>query len=386
MTKKIFIIAGESSGDALGAGLLTALLKRIPDLEVRGIGGERMKAAGLSESFFPMDELSVMGLAEVLPRVPKFIGLIRKTVEAIKGYNPDLVVTIDSPDFCFRVQKGLKKSGVAAKRVHYVAPTVWAWRPGRARYIAQFLDGIMCLFPFEVPYFEREGLSAVAVGHPMVESGVLDGDGTKFRALMGIPDDAKVFGAFCGSRSRELEMSIPIMKDIITGLRSSYPELYCVVPTLPKREERLKTEFSGFDRVVVTSDHASKYDAFHACDVAAAVSGTVALEVALAGVPHALFYKMNKVTWEIVRRMVRTQFAHLGNILLDRRQFPEFLQEDARADDMVLTLKSFLCDADAKTKARGYARELVGRLSTGPKSNSSEQAAHFLLAQIGVAP
>lgn len=386
MTKKIFIIAGESSGDALGAGLLHALRARLPDVEVRGIGGERMKAAGLSESFFPMDELSVMGLAEVLPRVPKFIGLIRKTVEAIKGYNPDLVVTIDSPDFCFRVQKGLKKAGVAAKRVHYVAPTVWAWRPGRARDIAQFLDGILCLFPFEVPYFEREGLSAVAVGHPMVESGVLDGDGAKFRAFAGIPEEAKVFGAFCGSRSRELEMSIPLMKEIITGLRASYPDLYCVLPTLPKREERLKAEFASFDRVVVTADHALKYDAFHACDVAAAVSGTVALEVALAGVPHALFYKMNKVTWEIVRRMVRTSYAHLGNILLDRRQFPEFLQDDARADDMVLTLKSFLCDANGKAKAEGYAQELVDRLSTGPKINSSEQAAQYLLARMGMAP
>lgn len=386
MRKKIFIIAGESSGDALGAGLLEALRLQFPDVEVRGIGGERMKAAGLGESFFPMDELSVMGLAEVLPRVPKFIGLIRKTIEAIKGFNPDLVVTIDSPDFCFRVQKGLKAAGVSAKRVHYVAPTVWAWRPGRARDVARFLDGIMCLFPFEVPYFEREGLAAIATGHPMVESGVLSGDGAAFRAEVGIPQDAPVFGAFCGSRARELDMSIPVMKDIIAGLRRRHPDLYCVVPTLPKWEGRLTEQFSSLGRVVVTADLAHKYDAFHSCDVAAAVSGTVALEVALAGVPHALFYKMNSWTWAIVRRMVRTPYAHLGNILLDRRQFFEFLQDDVQADDMVRTLSSMLDDLNERPKAAQCAVELVSRLQPEASGSSSWRAAQFLLRQMGVAP
>lgn len=381
MTYKVFIIAGESSGDVLGASLISALKQQHPDIEIRGIGGEKMLAAGLRESLFLMEELSVMGIAEILPRIPKFIGLINKTVQAIKGFNPDVVVTIDSPDFSFRVQKKLKEEKISARKIHYVAPTVWAWRPERARKIAQFLDGLICLFPFEVPYFEREGLRAVSVGHPMVTNGVLDGDGEKFRAVHGIDDDVKTLGLFCGSRRREIEMSVPMLCDVVTTLRQKYPDLVCIAPTLPKWQERLEKEFSGVSPVIVTSDAAEKYDAFSACDAAAAVSGTVALEIALAGVPHVLFYKMAPLTWAIVKRVVKTKFAHLGNILLGRMVYPEFIQEDATAENISGALNVFLGSSTLHAEGKKNRAAIIDRLQYHPSQRAEDLAARFVLGR-----
>ncbi|MDY0028576.1 MAG: lipid-A-disaccharide synthase [Pseudobdellovibrionaceae bacterium] len=376
---KIFIIAGESSGDVLGADLIRSMLAIRSDLEIRGIGGEKMLSAGLTESFFPMEELSVMGVAEILPKVPKFIGLIRKTVEAIRGFNPDVVVTIDSPDFSFRVQKKLREQKVPARRIHYVAPTVWAWRPGRARKIAQYLDGIICLFPFEVPYFEREGLSAISVGHPMVTSGVLEGDGLKFRQAHGFIVDDLVMGLFCGSRERELEMGVPIIKDVVSLLCHKYPELKFVIPTLPKWHARLEQEFQNL-QVVVTSDSEEKYDAFRACDVAVAVSGTVALEIALSGIPHVLFYKMNSLTWEIVRRVVKTKFAHLGNILLRRNAYPEFIQQQVVAANISDVVSKFLSDRrGSRLKYQRLSEEVLEELCLHPHERASDIAANFVM-------
>ncbi|MDD3020985.1 MAG: lipid-A-disaccharide synthase [Alphaproteobacteria bacterium] len=377
MTFKVFIIAGESSGDVLGASLIEALRAQRPDLELRGIGGAQMLAAGLKESFFPMEELSVMGIAEILPRIPKFIGLIHKTVAAIRGFNPDVVVTIDSPDFSFRVQKKVRKENISARQIHYVAPTVWAWRPGRAQKISQFLDGLICLFPFEPPYFEREGLQAISVGHPMVTSGLLEGDGKIFRQKYNFSPDRKLVGLLCGSRGSELDMSVPIMREMIVLLRDKCPDTAFIVPTLPKWHDRLTSFFEDISDVLVTSVSDEKYHAFRACDAAAVVSGTAALEIALAGVPHVLFYKMNKVTWEIVRRLVKSKYAHLGNILLNRKEYQEFLQDDVNVETIVDRLQVMLSDPERAVSARRLSDELKDLLSPNPNEEASVQAARF---------
>ncbi len=379
MVFKVFIVAGESSGDVLGASLISSLRAQCPDLELRGIGGPQMISAGLRESFFPMEELSVMGIAEILPRVPKFMGLIRKTVAAIKGFNPDVVVTIDSPDFSFRVQKKIKDEAIKARQIHYVAPTVWAWRPGRAQKIAQFLDGLICLFPFEPPYFEREGLRSISVGHPMVTSGLLEGDGTIFRQEHHISSERKVVGLFCGSRGSELDMSLPVMSDVVERIRARFPDVSFLVPTLPKWKDRLENFFTGQQDVIITSGQDKKFNAFHACDAAVVVSGTVALEVALVGVPHILFYKMNKVTWEIVRRLVKSKYAHLGNILLNRREYSEFIQDDVQADVIADHIGLMLSNADKSKNAKKLAQDLKDILLPNPNEKASDQAARFIL-------
>ena len=187
----VFLIAGEPSGDVLGMRLMEGIQGLCGEREVRfsGVGGLLMSGKGL-ESLFPMDELTVMGLAEVLPRIPKILGRIRETADAVLASKPDVVVTIDAPDFCFRVAKRLRQSGVPV--VHYVAPSVWAWRPGRANKVAKLVDHVMCLLPFEPPYFERAGVAATFVGHSILESGADRGDGKAFRERHGIGPDERV--------------------------------------------------------------------------------------------------------------------------------------------------------------------------------------------------
>ncbi len=380
MTFKVFIIAGEASGDQLGSGLIQSLRTQNPDIEIRGIGGDAMMAAGMGESLFPMDNLSVMGLAEVLPRIPKFINLIAKAVQAIRVFDPDVVVTIDAPDFSFRVQKKIKDAGIRAKKIHYVAPTVWAWRAGRAAKVARFLDGMICLFPFEPIYFEREGLKSIAVGHPMVSSGLLSGDGQAFRTRHNISSDTKVLGLFCGSRTSEVRGLLPLMMDVAGQIATENPDIVCVVPTLPKwKDEIEKTMADAGIKAIVTSDAAEKWDAFRAPDVALAVSGTVALEIALAGVPHAIIYKMSNVTWEIIRRVVKTKFAHLGNILLGHLVYPEFIQDNATPENIIPVIRNLMkSDMERKIQIES-SKKILQLLEPNPNEKAADRAANFIL-------
>lgn len=379
MVQKVFIIAGEASGDQLGAGLIRALKEKYPSLEIRGICGAAMKDAGLAESLFPMEELSVMGLAEVLPRIPKFMNLIAKTVQAIRVFNPDVVVTIDSPDFSFRVQEKLKSLNVRAKKIHYVAPTVWAWRAGRAAKIARFLDGIICLFPFEPLYFEREGLRAVAVGHPMVTSGLMEGDGAAFRTRHNIAEEQKVLGLFCGSRTAEVKGILPLMIETAKRIKNTYPDMVCVVPTLQKWKNELEMAFSDSGlTAIITDDASEKWDAFHAPDAALAVSGTVALEIALVGIPHAIVYKMNKWTWEIVSRIIKIKFAHLGNVLLQKLVYPEFIQDKATADAITPVLEELFKNESARQEQSESSYALRQLLEPNPNEKAADSAAAFV--------
>lgn len=379
MTFKVFIIAGEASGDKLGESLILSLKKQYPDIEIRGIGGAGMVAAGMADSLFPMDHLSVMGIAEVLPRIPKFINLIAKAVQAIRVFDPDIVVTVDAPDFSFRVQKKVRSLGLRARQFHYVAPTVWAWRAGRAAKVKQFLDGMICLFPFEPIYFEREGLRSTAVGHPMVSSGLMEGNGDSFRQAHNIPSTRKVVGIFCGSRASEVRGLAPLLIEVAKRVRQNYPDLICVVPTLPKWKDELEQMFrSAGCEAIVTADANEKWDVFHAPDVAIAVSGTVALEIALAGVPHIIVYKMSPWTWEIIRRVVKTRFAHLGNVLLGHLVYPEFLQDNATVENIAPAIEKLLSSEIERKVQMESSRKILYLLQPNPNEKAADRAATFI--------
>ncbi len=375
---KIFIIAGEHSGDQLGAELIASLKKLFPSMELRGIGGDKMLAAGLQDGLFPMENLSVMGIAEILPRIPKFLGLISKTVLAIKVFDPDIVITIDSPDFSFRVQKKLAKQSVRAKRIHYVAPTVWAWRADRAHKVAQFLDGMICLFPFEPIYFEQQGLRAVFAGHPVMQTPLAAPDKMAFRQIYGMQADTKIVGLFCGSRRAELEVSIPLYKEVIAGIRKTNPETLFVLPTLSRWRDCLRDSFAEFPNVIVSDKAEEKYAAFCAPDVAVAVSGTVALELAVAGIPHMIVYKMNRLTWEIVHRVVRTKYAHLGNILLGHLVYPEFIQENAEPLKITESVLTLLNDPIEQKVQREAGKKIAILLAPNQNENAADRAAAFI--------
>ncbi len=379
---KIFVIAGEPSGDQLGAAVLHALKKEMPGLDIRGIGGSAMKEAGMKGSFFPMEELSLMGVFEIVPEIPKMLRRIRQTVDAIRVYNPDIVLTIDSPDFCFRVQEALAKTSCPAKRIHMVAPTVWAWRPGRAKKIAQFLDGLMCLYPFEPPHFEKEGLKAAFIGHTMMDSGVLQGNGAAFRFRHMLGQDRKILGLFFGSRKGEIERCSGLLLDAACELRKKNHDLFIVAPTIPRWKDYIEAKFAErhLNGMVVAGGD-EKWDAVSACDAAFAVSGTVALELAVAGVPHVITYRMNALTWTLVKPFVKS-FGHLGNILLEREAVPEFIQGKAVLSDIVPALSALLYDGEARGRQLDAFNAIRNSLRPDAQKKPADLAAGFLIGSI----
>jgi lipid-A-disaccharide synthase len=346
----IFLMAGESSGDAIGARLMSALERETNGgVRFAGIGGERMTAEGLT-SDFPLEELSVMGLAEVLPRAPRILRRIRETTARIEALRPAAVVSIDASGFCGRVEKRLKRRGAGMPLIRYVAPMVWAWRPWKAKEAARFLDHIMTLLPFEPPYFEKEGLPATFVGHPVIEEGAEKGDGARFRARHGIPAGAPLLALLPGSRRGEVARLLPRFAETVERLKSEWPDLHIVIATVGTVAEKVAQRTSSWPvPVVIVRSANEKYDAFAAADAALAASGTISLELALARCPMVIAYRINFITAAIVRvLLMRVRYATLVNIMLNRPVIPEYLQFACRPERLTDAVGRLLRDPDAR--------------------------------------
>ncbi len=357
----IYIIAGEPSGDDLGAPLMAEINRQTQGAaRFVGIGGEQMTAQGL-DSLVPLSELSVMGLAEVVPRIPRILSLIRRTAADIRTQRPDVVVTVDAPDFCLRVVKKLRGAGIPI--VHFVAPTVWAWKPGRAKKIARLVDHLLVLFPFEPPYFEREGLSCTFVGHPVVEGGANSGDGPGFRRAHGIAPEAPVICALPGSRGTEVGRHMPIFGEAIERLGRRIPGLRVILPTLESVGDMVSAGTRGWPLQPIIVDGSEKYGAFAAAHVAIAASGSVALELAAARLPTVTAYKTNPITAWLTRRMVRIRFANLVNLMNDREVVPEFVFEACTPGNLASAAERLLTDPNAALDQVKGMRNAISRLS-----------------------
>jgi lipid-A-disaccharide synthase len=385
----ICVIAGESSGDFLGSLLMKALKRRTgQSIRFTGVGGPLMQAQGL-DSLFPMEKLSVMGITEVLPRLPDILARISQTAAHIRDSRPEAVITVDSPDFSFRVAK--KVRGLSGKKplmIHYVAPTVWAWRPERAAKVAKLYDGIICLFPFEPPYFEQEGMKALFAGHPMLESGMGQGYGDAARHRLEVPPDVRLAGLFFGSRRGELKRMGPVLCIAAAALRKAHRDIHFLAPTVPHLEAEVTQMLRGlpFAWKVVVPKPSEKADVFASLDVALATSGTVGLELAVAGVPHVIGYKANALTAAIVKRKVTVKYAHLANILLDKPVVPEFIQEHCAPDKMAAAARELLENEAAQAaqlQAFAQIRSMLG--GAQPQSLPSEQAADFIMGLLPAA-
>lgn len=379
MSKHVCLIAGEPSGDFLGAKLAQALLAVDPSITLSGVGGPQMKDAGV-DSLFPYEELAVMGIAEVLPKLPALLSLIRRTINHIKETKPDAVVAIDSPDFGFRVAKAVRKEmgADAPKLIHYVAPTVWAWREGRAARIAQFLDGLICLFDFEPPYFEKHGLKSVAVGHPLVEGEALRADGARFREEYGIAQSETIVGVLFGSRNGELRRTGPVIRETLAQIseKMTTPP-HVVAPTLPHLYGDVMNMLRDYPGPIhVVTDANDKYDAFRSFDIGIAVSGTVGLELAALQVPHVIAYRMSPLTAAMVKRMVRVKYAHLANIMADKEIVPEFIQDSAQPG--VIAERAFDLFLSPQTQITAMG-DIAARLGAGQEKTPSQKAAAFVL-------
>ena len=377
----VFLVAGEPSGDVIGGRLMAALKRRTGGaIRFAGIGGERMAAEGL-ESLFPMNELSVMGLVEILPKAWHLLRRIRQTSDAVLERRPDAVVTIDSPGFSLRLADRLAGHGI--KRIHFVAPQVWAWRPGRAVKIARLLDHLLTLMPFEPPYFTRHGLACTFTGHPIVENGADCGDRDRFRAIHGIPNDAPLLCILPGSRVGEVDRLLPVFAETVDRLAVERPQLRAVVIAAPTVADRVRDGVSRWPvPTTIVEGDAAKYDAFAACDAALAASGTVTLELALAGAPMVVAYRANPVTAWIGFRLIKIPYVALVNVVLGRKAVPECLQANCRPDLLEAALAPLLDDPEAAAAQRrdcAEAARLVGLGGPPP----SERAAEAVLKVIG---
>lgn len=380
-----YMIAGEPSGDLLGARLMAGLKQRLGAVRFAGVGGEMMRAEGL-DSLFPMAELSIMGLAEVVPRIPRILMRLTQTVADIEARHPVALITIDSSGFNGRVHRRLKAAQSRVPRLHYVAPMVWAWREGRARHLGERIDLLMCLLPSEPEYFIRHGCPAVHVGHPVIESGAGQGDGPGFRARHGLGEAHPLLCILPGSRHNETGRLLPVFKDTVARLAARYPGLRVVVPTVETVADEVAAAVRAWAvPVLVVRGTQEKYDAFAACDAALAASGTVALELALAGLPNAITYKLSPLTSLVARRLVKLKYVNLVNILMNRLVVPELLLEDCRPDKLAAAAVVLLEDEAVCAAQRAGMAEAMRRLGLGQDSPSL-RAADAVLTDIGLEP
>lgn len=344
-----FLIAGEASGDLLGARLMKALKKQT-DGKARfaGIGGERMQAEGIA-LFFPQNKLAHMGVFEILKHVPHILKRISQTTAQIKKLKPAALITIDAPDFSFRVAKKLKGQGIPL--IHYVAPTVWAWRPGRAKKIARFLDHLLVLLPFEPPYFTKENLPCTFVGHPIVETEAGKGDAARFREHYNIPENAIILTVLPGSRMGEINRLLPVFRATVQRLCKSNANLHVVIPTISGVANAVNRATQEWPvKVTITQSDADKYDAFAASTAALACSGTVSVELAMAQLPAVIAYKVNTLTASIARHFIKAKFATLINIMRNKMIMPEFLQQSCTPEKLASAISELLNDPAARNR------------------------------------
>ncbi|MCL3880677.1 lipid-A-disaccharide synthase [Marivita sp. GX14005] len=361
---RVFVIAGEASGDKLGAALMAGLRAHAPDVTFEGIGGARMIEAGL-QSLFPMDEISIMGITEIAAQYRKLKARIRQTADAVIAAKPDVLITIDLPEFCLRVAAQVKaRSDI--RTVHYVAPTVWAWRPGRAAKMARHIDQVLALLPFEPPYMEAAGMRCDFVGHPVVTDPVANADeAAAFRKAHGL-ENAPLALLLPGSRRSEVSRLMPVFGKVAARLQAARPDMRFVLPAAPNVAQMVAQAADAWPVQPVllgsdAKDQDAKRAAFAASDVALAASGTVSLELAAATTPMVIAYDMNWISRQIIGRMLRVDTVTLVNLVSETRAVPEFIGPDCRPDPIADAVLNVLQHPEEQAHAMALAMQRLGR-------------------------
>lgn len=381
MAQKIAIIAGETSGEQLGGWLIEALKTRVPDATFIGLGGERMQAQGL-KSLFPMQEISLMGMAEILPHYLHIKRRIREMVAYLETEKPDILITIDSRGYTYRVVKALRARGLhRPKFFHYVAPSVWVYRPKRVYTAKALFDALFCLLPFEPPYFDKVGLPAHFVGHEIAWYWRHKGDGATFRAQHGIAADTPLLAMFPGSRRTELRYMLPLFKQTVAQLKTAIPNLELLVMAPDYLKEQVGQEVAGWHmRTHLIPSTANKKDFFAAATAALAKSGTVALECALAGLPSVTSYRANPISVAIFRRIVKIRYFNLANILLDRMVIPELMQENATPENLCNALTPLLRGGPEREAQQQGLADVAAMLGATDTQSPSDKIAALVLS------
>ena len=357
---KLFLVAGEPSGDRLGAALMAGLRTLAPDVTFAGVGGPLMQAEGM-ESLFPMEELSVMGIAEVLPKYRHLKRRIRETAHAVIDGGVQALITIDSPDFCLRVARIVKDARPDLRTIHYVAPSVWAWRPGRAAKMAKVIDHVLALLPFEPPNMPAAGMTCDFVGHPVVaeplatpaERAALAGEGPLILALP-------------GSRRGEVSRLAPVLGEVLERVRAAHPKARVALPTVRGVADLVADLTADWPiRPQIITDPALKRGAFAAADVALAASGTVSLELAANACPMVIAYRLHPISFWLMRRAALIDTVTLVNLVSETRAVPEFLGPECSADRIAPALLDLLHPGPARQAQLDAMALTMQRLGQG---------------------
>lgn len=371
---RLFLIAGEPSGDRLGAALMAGLRALSPGVEFAGVGGPLMQAEGLI-SLFPMEELSVMGIAEVLPKYLPLKRRIRQTAQAALASGAAAMITIDSPDFCLRVAAIVKSARPDLPTIHYVAPSVWAWRPGRAAKMARVIDHVLALLPFEPPLMTAAGMTCDFVGHPVVSEPLATPDQV---ALM--QGDGPLILTLPGSRRGEVARLAPVIGGTLARIKAAHPKARVALPTVRGVAGLVRALTADWPIAPqIIEDPVLKRAAFAAADVAIAASGTVSLELAANGCPMVIAYDMHPVTLWLMRRAALVDTVTLVNLVSDTRVVPEFIGDRCRADLIAPAVLGLLKDPSPQAAAMRITMDRLGRGGEAP----GLRAARSVLNRLG---
>lgn len=383
----VMLVVGETSGDTLGAALMTSVREVLGDkVRFSGVGGPRMEAEGLS-SIFPMTDIAVMGPREVIPRLPLILRRMSETTRHAVETRPDLVVIIDSPDFTHTVAKRIHKKAPEIPIANYVSPSVWAWRRGRAKAMATYLRKVLALLPFEPAFFRAEaGLDCEYVGHPAIEKIASPEEGATFREQKGIEPDAPVLLALPGSRTNEVKRLIGLMGETAVQVAAHHKGLRIVIPVVPHVQDLVVEAVKDWpiEPVLAFGDE-EKRGAFAAATAAIAASGTVSLELGLAGIPMVVAYKIDPIAAWSVSRFLKVPTVVLVNLILDRPAVKEFLQHNCKSEDLSAALIPLIGDTKERQQALVDLAEMRELMGVGGPSPST-RAANVVLEMLGEKP
>jgi lipid-A-disaccharide synthase len=364
--KKIFVLTGEPSGDKLASKVIANLKSSKPDIEYLSVGGEYLKALGI-KSLYDLNEVTYLGFTKVLLNIFKIKKKINETVNKIIEFNPDILFSVDSPDFTLRVAERVKKLKSNIKTIHYVAPQIWVWREHRVKKLKNFLDHILLLFPFEKQYFEKENINCTFVGHPLLE----DNENNKIDIKNVISEDKKIISIFSGSRTSEINVLTPILLKFIKMMKEKYNDIHLIFHTTNEHRETLKNLISKEDikNCDVISDEKIKSYILKKSTFAVAKSGTISLEICNANVPSIIIYKINFINFFIVKMLVKVKFANIINIAADKEIIPELLQEKCNAKNIFNKVDEFLTNPGLSTNQINQFKEIINDFKTDKSSD-----------------
>ena len=371
--KKIFVLTGEPSGDKLASTVIAKLKKNHSDIDYLSVGGSHLNSLGV-RSIYDLKEITYIGFTSVLLNIFKIKNRINKTVEEIIKFNPDILFSVDSPDFTLRVAEKVKSINPNIKTIHYVAPQVWVWREGRVKKFKKFLDHILLLFDFEKKYFDKENIPNTFVGHPLLEHETKN----KIDLSSIISNDKKIISLFSGSRSSEVNLLLPILIDFINMMNAKFDNLTFVFHATDGNKNLIGEKINSIKlkNVEVISDENIKKQILNKSIFAVSKSGTVSLEICNAKVPSIIIYKMNFLNFLIVKMLVKIKFANIINIINNKEIIPELIQKECNAKEIYNSVVYFLKNPELMTKQINDCEETLDKIRS--KTSSSDEASLVL--------